>query len=268
MKVFFSSALLVLFCTAPVFSQILVGPEVGGNYSWTSFGDKDQKKIYNGSPVFGFHAGGHLAFKVRKRFFLHTSLLYATKGRTLKTDYDKDFKSTSKYTYIDMPISYTVDFKGQFGKGKEFKYFLGIGPDISYWLGGTNKLTSGDLNEQNIPEQKYKIVFKKNPQAQGDNEVNVADPNRLQLGLDLVAGMVLEPAKRQRIMFTIRYEFGHTYLGKSNGTFTQTFYQDPLQVRNQGFRISVAYLYDLKTEDRKRGKSTIDRKNPGKMRKR
>lgn len=270
MKAFFSSALLVLFCTAPVFSQILVGPEIGGNFCWTSFGDKDLKDVYNVSPVFGYHVGGHLAFLVRKRFFLHTSLLYATKGRvlTFENGSESDFKNVSRYNYIDMPISYTVDFKGKIGKSKEFKYFVGLGPNISYWLGGKGTIQSTELNEQNIPELKYKIVFKKDPSTLGPDEMNVRDPNRFQLGLNLVAGAVFEPGLRQRIMVTIRYELGHSYLAKTDGEFTQTFFQEPLQSRNQGFRISVAYLYDLKTENRKRGKSTIDRKNPSKMRKR
>ena len=267
-KALFLIASLTLFCTAPVFSQILVGPEIGGNYSWTSFGDKDLKSAYRVTPVFGFHAGGHLAFLVRKRFFLHASLLYATKGRVLHGKDDALLKNTSRYNYIDMPISYTVDFKGKIGKGKEFKYFVGIGPNVSYWLGGKGTVYNSELKENKFSEQKYKIVFNKDPATQGLDEMNVQTPNRLQLGLNLVAGAVIEPGLRQRIMFTIRYELGHTYLAKTDGTFTQTYFQDPLQSRNQGFRISVAYLYDLKTENRKRGKSTIDRKNPGKMRKR
>ncbi|MEO8471717.1 MAG: hypothetical protein ABI477_05965 [Chryseolinea sp.] len=63
-------------------------------------------------------------------------------------------------------------------------------------------------------------------------------------------------------MVTLRYELGHTYLGKSDGNFNQTYFQDPLQSTNQGFRISVAYLYDLKTSDRNKGRSTIDKKHP------
>jgi hypothetical protein len=273
-KALFLIALLTLFCTAPVFSQILVGPEIGVNYSWTSFGDKDLKDIYNVSPVLGYHVGGHLAFLVRKRFFLHASLLYSTKGRVVKgdsrsNDFDPEFKNSSKYNYIEMPISYTVDFKGKIGKGKEFKYFFGVGPNVSYWLGGKGSVYNGEMKEDNyfVP-QKYKIVFDKDPATQGLDEMNVQDPNRLQLGLNLVAGMVIEPGLRQRLMLTVRYELGHSYLAKTNGTFQQTYYQDPLQSRSQGFRVSVAYLYDLKTENRKRGKSTIDRKNPGKMKKR
>lgn len=214
------------------------------------------------SPVFGFHVGGHLAFKVRKRFFLHTSLVYASKGRNLTGELDTKLRNSARYNYIDMPISYTVDFKGKIGNSKEFKYFLGIGPNVSYWLSGKGTLYNSDFEENNLGELSYKIAFKKLPDSQKPNEMTIEDPNRLQLGLNFVAGVVLEPAPRQRVMVSIRYELGHSYLGKTNGIFQNTYFQDPLQSRNQGFRVSVAYLIDLKVEDRKKGKSTIDKKKP------
>ena len=234
----------------------------GANYSWTSFSDKDLKDAYRLSPVVGYHVGGHLAFKVRKRFFLHTSFLYASKGRVLEGKLDTQLKNSSRYNYIDVPISYTVDFKGKIGKSKEFKYFLGIGPNVSYWLNGKGKLFNSDFEENHREELSYKVVFKKAPENQATDEMNIEQPNRLQLGLNLVAGMVFEPAPSQRIMFSIRYELGHSYLAKTNGIFVDTYFQDPLQSRNQGFRISLAYLVDLKVEDRKKGKSNIDKRKP------
>ena len=92
--------------------------------------------------------------------------------------------------------------------------------------------------------------------------MNVEEPNRFQFGLNFVAGMVLEPAPRRRILFTVRYELGHTYLAKTDGIFLNTYFQDPLRARIQGFRVSLAYLIDLKTEERKKGKSTIDKRKP------
>jgi hypothetical protein len=261
-KAYYSVVFLVCFVGTSAFSQILVGPIAGGNYSWTSFHDKDLKDAYSMNPVAGFHAGGHLAFKVRKRFFLHTSLLYASKGRILKGELDTKLRNAARYNYIDMPISYTVDFKGKIGKSKEFKYFLGIGPNVSYWLSGRGKLYNSDLEENNLEELTYKIVFKKAPEDLAPDEMNVADPNRFQLGLNFMAGLVLEPAPRQRIMVSIRYELGHSYLAKSNGVFRDILFQDPLQSRNQGFRVSLAYLVDLNVEERKKGKSNIDKRKP------
>lgn len=260
MKTLYFALGLVLILNVPSYSQLLVGPEVGVNYSWTSFRDKDLKEVYKMSPVPGFHVGGHLAFKVRNRFFLHTSLLYATKGRVLNGKLDGLLKNSARYNYIDMPINYTVDFRGKIGKSKEFKYFLGIGPNISYWLGGRGKLYNSELEEDNVGELSYKIKFNKSESGQASDEMRVEDPNRLQLGLNLMAGMVFEPWYKQRFMFSVRYELGHTYLAKSDGNFLGTYFSDPLKSRNQGFRISLSYLVDLKTEERKKGKSTIDKR--------
>jgi hypothetical protein len=48
---------------------------------------------------------------------------------------------------------------------------------------------------------------------------------------------------------------------EGNGVFPITGdYTEVLQTRNQGFRLSLAYLLDLKVEDRKKGKSTIKKK--------
>ena len=253
--------LLVTLNTA-AFSQILVGPIAGGNYSFASFSNQDLKSIYKVGGVFGYHVGGHLAFKVRKRFFLHSSFIYSTKGRTISSETDQTFKFKTQYNFIELPVSYTIDFKARLGQSKEFKYLFGIGPNISYWLGGKGTAMNADLAENNITDLKYEIRFKPQDGQQADNEMGVQQPNRVQFGLNFVAGLVLEPADRQRIMITARYELGHTYLAKSNGVFNNTYFQDPLQSRNQGLRVSVAYMYDLKTENRNKGKSTIDRRNP------
>jgi len=249
----------ILLLSTSAFSQLLVGPEVGVNYSWASFADKELKDRYKVNPVVGFHAGGHVAFKVRKRFFLHTSLLYSTKGRSLTGKFDELLKNESKYHYIEMPINYTVDFKGKIGESKEFKYFLGIGPNISYWLGGKGKLFNSEFEENHDDQLLYKIKFGEEGFDE-NNEMSVENPNRVQLGLNLIAGVVLEPWRNQRFMISVRYEAGHSYLAKSNGTFTGIYFQDPLRSRNQGFRASIAYLVDLKIEDRKKGKSTIDKR--------
>jgi hypothetical protein len=243
-------------------AQILVGPVAGGQYSWISYDDEDDKDQYKAKPVSGFHAGATLSFLVRKRFYLHSSILYSTKGKVIEGGEDKLLKNEVRYRYIDVPILYTVDFRAKIGRIKEFKYYLGIGPNISYWLGGKGRFFDTSLNEQGVFEdRKYKIVFNKSPEDTEPDEMSVEDANRLQLGLNVAAGAVFEPFGYQRIMFTIRYELGHTFLSRtSNGVFADTNYQDVLRSRNQGFRISLAYLVDLQVKDRKRGKSTIDRK--------
>jgi hypothetical protein len=262
-----SSVLILTFILcSTAFAQVLVGPVAGGNFSWTSFSDKDLKDEYNVSPVFGYHVGGHLAFKVRKRFFLHTSLIYSTKGKNLKSEAG-DLSLKLRYKYIEMPIVYTAYFKGHIGQ-KEFKYSLGVGPNVSYWLGGKGTFENADTHEfHNGPSGiiPVDIVFGKDPNYATENEMVIQRPNRVQFGLNFTAGFLFEPVRYREVVLTLRYELGHSYLSReSDGVFSPTFpsFSESQKIRNQGFRISLAYLIDLKVEERKRGKSTIDRKRP------
>jgi hypothetical protein len=250
-----------LFSAHLSLSQILVGPVAGGQYSWIGFGDKENKDLYKVKPVPGYHAGAALSFLVRKRFFLHTSFLYSSKGKIIEGKSGEPLKNKVTYHYIDVPILYTVDFKAKLGNLKEFKYYLGLGPNVSYWLGGKGKITYIDAGDNLVPEKPYTISFNKGPGDVSEGEMTIADANRIQLGLCLTAGAVFEPVVHRKFMVNLRYELGHSFFSPtSNGIFRDTYYQDVLRSRNQGIRLSVAYLVDLRTGERKKGKSTIKRK--------
>jgi hypothetical protein len=261
MKIHLPIIFLLCILVSAAHAQLFVGPVAGGQLSWTRFDNHDLYDTYSVKPVWGFHAGATVSLKVRNRFFLHGSLLYSTKGRNIEGKDDPLLHNKATYNFIEIPLVYAVDFRGKFGKSKEFKYYLGAGPNISYWLGGRGKIYNSDLAESTEFSQSdlsYRIVFKKDPAGISSDEMNVADPNRVQLGLNIASGLVFEPVVNQKILVMIRYELGHSFLSRSsNGTFTSTYYQDVLQSRNQGVRISVSYLVDLRIDDRKKGKSTI-----------
>lgn len=165
-----------------------------------------------------------------------------------------------------MPILYTAEFKGKLGKksNKEFKWYLGGGPTISYWLGGKGTLSSSDLKESNIKALPYEIVFDKREQDVKEGEMNVNEANRLQLALNISAGLILEPIGLNKFMIAMRYEFGHSFLGRDGrGQFgglekygIVKGYEDELRVRMQTLNMSLFYFIDLKTDQRNKGKST------------
>jgi hypothetical protein len=141
--------LFFLTCDIAASAQLLIGPTLGPQLSWSTFDDKDYKQIYKSKPVFGFHAGINVSFRVRKRFFLHTALIYSTKGKViegknvtapevsaehLRTLIDPQLKNKVTYRYIELPILYTYEIKMHTKKNKEFKWYFGAGPNISYWL--------------------------------------------------------------------------------------------------------------------------------------
>lgn len=248
-------------------AQLLLGPVAGGQYSWTAFSDKYYKDLYNVEGVFGFHAGAQVSFRVHKQFFLHTSLLYSRKGKVLKGNADfthieakyRLTELTATYNYLELPIIYTVEFKKQTKSGKMYKWYLGAGPNISYWLNGKGTILNQETAEPSDGGTlDYKIVFNKDPENVTFGEMVVEDPNRFQLGINLMAGLVFEPMPKQSFMLSIRYEIGHTNLSPdSEGAFISTMYTDNMQIRNQGFRVSLAYLMDTNIKDRKKGKSTL-----------
>jgi len=257
------AALLFLIASLHSKAQVLIGPVVGPQLSWVSFDDKDNAKRFKQIPVIGFHAGADLSFRVQKRFFLHTALLYSMKGKLLEKKDDDTFRHKANYQYIEMPLAYTVEFITKTGTNKQFKWYLGLGPNISYLLSGKGSLQTSELDEILVHNIDYKMVFKKTEDEVANNEMAVKEPNRLQLGLNLSSGLVFEPAGVGKFMVTLRYEVGHSFFSRGDGKGVvrqATDYVDDLRVRNEGFRLSIAYLIDLKTEDRKRGKSTIKKR--------
>lgn len=250
---------LFIFLCEAASAQILIGPTAGPQMSWVSFGDRDYKDTLSVKPHVGFHAGFNLSFRVRKRFFLHTSFVYSTKGATIEGKRDPFLKDKFKYNFIEVPIMYTYEIKMHVGPNKEFKWYLGAGPNLSYWLAGKGTLSSSSLNEQALDKIDYKIVFP--GKTAGEYDMIVEDPNRIQLGLNLSGGFVFEPMGYQKIMLTIRYEMGHSFLSDQFGYFLkEDQYYAVLRSRNNGVRVSLAYLVDLKTETRKKGKSTLNKK--------
>ena len=248
-------------------AQILVGPVVGGQINWMVFDEKSSRDLYKLKPLLNFHAGASVSFHAQKRFFLHTSILYARKGKVLEAKDLANTRNEVSYRYIDVPILYTVEFKAKLGREKVFKWYFGVGPTISYWLGGKGILVSDDLNENSInpPDYKlpYKIVFRKDSISVAVDEMNIREPNLIQLGLNFSAGLIFEPIRAQKFMINARYTFGQSFFSRSGITKGEfglpgiVNYEDDLKIRSRELVLSLHYLIDLKTADRKKGKSNV-----------
>jgi hypothetical protein len=252
----------VFFCAASsTNAQILIGPIAGGNLSWTRFDERETRESLKVRPLIGYHAGFNISFRAGKRFFLHSSFVYSRKGKLVKSELDPLLSNRAIYNHFDIPILYTAEFKSTIGSNKAFKWYLGVGPNLSYWINGKGTLASSDIKENGIDKISYTVEFKKTYEDATDTEMVLAEPNRVQLGFNLAAGTSFEPVGGHRIMLMLRYEVGQTFLGKTNGLFPITVdYSDVLRATNNGIRISVAYLFDLKIDQRKKGKSTINKR--------
>ena len=253
----------------PVEAQILIGPVAGAQLGWIQFDDADSRELYRSQPYLGFQGGASVQIKMQKRFFLESSLLYVRRGKNLTSNIDGLFQNKATYHYIDLPILFTKEFKVRFGKSRFYNWYIGAGPNVSYWIGGKGVLNASDLEENlinppayNLP---YKVTFVDSPDEIPLGNMNVSNPNRIQLGLNFSWGVVFEPNKFNKMMFTTRYLLGHSfYSPDEDGKFGLDgvlFYDDDLQVRNHMLSMSLFYFFDLKLDSRNKGKSTSDLTN-------
>jgi opacity protein-like surface antigen len=263
---------LLLLSGISVHAQVIrAGLKAGSQLSWIVSDDPAYKRVADIQPRVGFHAGGVLEFKVRERLFLHTELIYSQRGKTITSNkdssinknYDRFLKDKVNYHYTELPILFIHYFRGQLGKEKYFKWYVAGGPNIAYWMGGNGTISSSDLRENNIESLKYKIRFGRRVEHSHPEIVYVNSANRIQFGLNIGGGFMLEPAPKQKIMVDIRYEMGHTRMGKPTSTdyLIPSDYEDNLKARTKALRLSVMYLieYNSSKKERNKGKSTLRR---------
>lgn len=237
-----------------------MGPAAGAQMSWVRLSEEDDRNLYHSRPVYGYHAGVSVAFRVRERFFLHTSLLYSRKGKIIEGKQDRLLRNEVRHNYIELPFVYMMDFRGKLGSGRQFKYAFGVGPNVSYWIGGRGTLANTELSETGIGEKQYRIVFGKDLNTVGDHEMGVMDPNRIQLGLNFAANLTIEPQPNQKVLLRVRYHLGHSFFARTpHGEFTGTYYGDVLRAQDRSITLSAIFLLDLELEKRRKGKSTISR---------
>jgi hypothetical protein len=266
------SLIMTLLMSRSAYSQVMdYGIKLGSNISWVRIDDDpDYRKATKITPVPGFNIGASFSFKLKKKYFLHAELLYSTKGQWLtENDLEPDlYDEWTIYRYIDLPLTYNIYFNGKLNV-RRFKWYVGIGPNFSYWLGGKGVLKHYEFKEFDLPDLEYKIKFGERGDDTKAEHVYIDGANRLQLGLNIGGGMLFEPANGSKIMVDLRFELGHTWLATSEGAdyFYPDSYDTNLQARNMGVRVSVMYMLERSTDKktRNKGKSTI--KNKGKRRK-
>jgi hypothetical protein len=245
--------IFLVFSSKLLTAQILIGPKAGARVSWLNY-ESFAEEDFERKPFFGYSAGVTTAFKVKKRFLLQLDIMYSQAGKKLDGTNGPQFRNYAKYHYLNTPIVYKLDFKEALGD-RTFKWYVGAGPNVNFWLGGKGELESVELREDNIEQLNYNIIFDSMPANAEFGGLYYEEVNRLQVGLIVSTGLVLEPSPGQSLMIDFRYEWGHSYMAKEDGRFSNIVaYQDNLRARNQAFQLSVAYVFDIINKGKKEKK--------------
>lgn len=263
-------SILISFLTClgsfPLYSQIMhIGLKAGPQMTWMASDDKSFKEQVKINPRIGYNAGFVLSFKVKERYFLHTEYIFSTKGKVNIGRIDPALEDRVTYQYIEVPMLYNIHFRGKVGGSRQFKWYAGAGPLFSYWLGGKGWLNSDEFAENGFAPFEYKIRFGERGEDIGEYYIiYVNDVKRFQLGFNLGGGIMLEPATGGKIMFDLRFDLGHTWMGTPTSTdyVLPVTYDDNLKARNLALRFSVMYIFErnLDKKVRNKGKSGVTKK--------
>ncbi|WPP49905.1 outer membrane beta-barrel protein [Catalinimonas niigatensis] len=229
---------ILLFQLQSAYGQVLrMGPKAGVQTSRAVYDDKDFYELMQSKYGLGYHTGLVMNVKVSELISLQSELLYNQVIKRLKGNGTSQFNQ-EKYKFVTLPILLRVSHT----LGLNQVYF-NAGPNISYWLGGTGRLRTGELAEYNLDELAYTISF---DETKDDMDVMVVShPNRILLGLDLGLGCML-PMGKNHLMLDLRYTLGHTNMAKPETSYINIpGFVDNLNYSNDVLSFSCAYLIDF-----------------------
>lgn len=247
------TGLIVLFLclvNQRITAQFLIGPKAGARMTWQTY-ESFNNDEYKRTPHFSFATGVSTIFQVRKRFILQVDILYSRQGKVIKGIVDPTLKNSAVYHYINTPAIYKFDFKQSLW-GRRFKWYVGAGPNVNFWLSGNGKLSAVELLEIDIDQMEYDIEFTSYPDNPEENKLYVEEPNRVQVGLVLSTGLSVDPVPGQTLLIDFRFDYGHSYMSRSSGIFSDVIaYEDNLRARNHGIQVSVSYMFNFITKGKK-----------------
>ena len=164
---------------------------------------------------------------------------YSVEGKSVESHANDYETNEASYQYLEFPILFRVKFKQT-----KFDWFLQLGPEISYWLGGNGAFEVYQPDRGIITTYEYTLNF---GERQNTSDImNVEDANRVQLGLALGGGFIWDLNNGNYISFDTRFSFGHTFMGGyESGSIPNIGLTDNFEHTNNTLSISAVYYFDI-----------------------
>ena len=226
------------------FSQTYLGVKLGANATNIKFDHEVYKKFYNPEIAPGFSGGVTFLYENQDKYGFYTEVAYSSKGKKIESDANDYLTNIAQYQYIDIPIMFRIKFEE-----KKFNWFLQLGPEMNYWLGGKGQFQVYEPDRDQIVIHDYKINFGE-IQTSFDY-LNVSGENRLQIGLAFGGGMIWELDNANYVGFDLRYSMGHTYQGEfENASIPGIGLVDNFEYTNNVISLSAFYYLDILEKNR------------------
>lgn len=230
---------LLTFVSNKGMTQTFFGFKGGANVTNISFDSETYKKFYDTKFTPGFSAGAVFLIENKEKYGLYTEFLYSMKGKSVVSHANDYETNNATYQYLEFPVLFRVKFKQQ-----KFDWFLQLGPEINYWLGGKGAFEVYEPDRDVISTYEYTVNL--GEQKNSSDYLNVEDANRIQLGLALGGGLIWDLKNGNYISFDARYTFGHTYMGGyETASIPNIGLVDNLEYTNNVASISAVYYFDI-----------------------
>lgn len=220
-------------------AQSYFGFKAGANTTKISYDSDVYKKFYDTKFSPGYTVGAVFLMKNKELFGFYTEFLYSVKGKNVKSRANDYNTNIAKMQYLDLPVMFRVNFSEQ-----KFGWFLQIGPELNYWLGGRGAFEVYEPNRDIFTRYEYKINFGE-PKNTVDY-LNVEDANRFQIGFAFGAGFTWDLQNANYIALDLRYSLGNTFHGGyETASIPNIGLEDNFEYTNNTISVSAVYYFNI-----------------------
>ncbi len=257
-KIFCQVLAVLIVMGHAVSAQILFGPKLGYQASWTRYASIYDDTDYTDGMIMFPQIGALYGFNLSDKVSFYSELYYSQRGKNEKTNDLNTLlrEHKARYHFLELPLLLRLTLP--IGKdSKSPKVYINAGPHIAYWLAGKGELSSLEtFGSTNIVKTAYTVKFK---EVEGQENILYAeDANRLQFGLSTGSGIILPINRKGEILqFDLRYTWGSTFMGSNLDLPIGTSgVEENYTFGHSQVSASVAYAFYLDIFGMRRGKST------------
>ena len=233
-----------------------LGFRIGPNVTFQSVTDRERKDDFGSLPHPGYHFAGFVSFPLPANFSFFSEAGYMRGGRKMKIQ-DVQWQTDFTYHFLTGSMGLRKALNVNFAEGIEGEFFVNVGPNISYLMGGKGRISVPDGG----PGTEFKIEFNNYDSADwGDfYRYFINKPNRVLFGLDLGIGAEAPITSKQKIFAEFRFTWGHTNLGtlQTENRLNILNFDDTMMVNLKTISFDLLYTFGFDRRQSKQGKSTL-----------
>lgn len=237
--------------------EFSIGVKAGPLVSLSIIADKFDRENFSQRPKLGYAGAAMVSFPLKDNYYFVTEAGLSQRGRKILSNEDT-WTNNASYVFADANMLLRKAFNFDLKKNIPSKWFINVGPHVSYWMSGRGKIGANS-------SQRYTVVFEPMPiQPPGTgpdfDKMYISEANRWLFGVDLGVGFVAPLLRKQKIMTELRFTSGHTFYGDTNSAQWRVLgFVDNLRSNEKFLTLTTAFILEYNLKEGKMGKSTKDK---------